>query len=247
MNEALRNAIDAKCIDRLDVAAKLQVDPKTVERWLSGRLPHPNTRAALANLLDADEADLWPALTNGHHPRRFGPEIRDVYPHRRDVPRDVWLKLFASADHEIDILDYTGLFLFEDTAILQLLAAKADAGAHIRVLLGNPCSHDMAHRDEEEDANVPVAAPIASSTLPLLSPLAQRDSLEIHLHSTILYASLFRADDELLANLHIYGVPTAAAPVLSIRRSAEAALFSTYATSFNQTWIHSTKASLNMI
>lgn len=73
MNEALRTALAAKGIDRLDVAAKLQVDPKTVERWLSGRVPHPSTRAALAKLLGVDEDEVWPAAASPHA-RRFGPQ-----------------------------------------------------------------------------------------------------------------------------------------------------------------------------
>ena len=83
-------------------------------------------------------------------PCRFGPEIRAVYPHRWPVPRDVWHTLFANAEHEIDILVYNGLFLFEDTGITQLLATKADTGARIRILLSDPESPEVAQRDQDE-------------------------------------------------------------------------------------------------
>ena len=226
MNEALRNALAAKGIDRLDVAAKLQVDPKTVERWLAGRLPHPNSRAAIAKLLDVDEAELWPVTTDPHV-RRFGPEIRAVYPHRSAVPRNVWHKLFANAEREIDILDYSGLFLFEDADILHLLATKADAGVRIRILLSDPESPEATQRREGQGVCSSIVARIRSAQV-LVEPLVARDSVELHLHRSIIYNSIFRADDRLLANPHIYGMPASDAPVLYLRRSIDASLFASY-------------------
>jgi len=234
VNEALRTALAAKGIDRIDVAAKLQVDPKTVERWLSGRLPHPSSRGALAKLLGVDEDELWPSVDNPHV-RRFGPEIRAVYPHRWAVPRDVWLKHFASADHEIDILDYSGLFLFEDNGMVHLLASKADDGIRIRILLGDPKSPEVAQGGEDEHIGDSVAARIRNAQT-LLKPLVARHGVEVRLHRTIPYNSIFRADNALLANPQIYGTPTAATPVLFLRRSADAALFSNYLDSFEQAW-----------
>ena len=234
MNETLRTALAAKGIDRLDVAAKLQVDPKTVERSLSGRLPHPSTRTALAKLLDVDENELWPS-TDEPHARRFGPEIRAVYPHRWAVPREVWHKLFANAEHEINILVYSGLFLFEDTGMLQLLAAKADTGTRIRILLGDPDSLAVAQRGQDEGIGDSAASRIRNVQA-LIKPLATHDGVELRLHRTVLYNSIYRADDHLLTNPHIYGMPASAAPVLHLRRSADAALFSTYMASFEQAW-----------
>ena len=234
MNETLRTALAAKGIGQLDVATKLQVDPKTVERWLSGRVPHPSSRKALAELLDMSEDDLWPpagAVVN----RRFGPEIRAVYPHRWAVPRHVWHKLFARAEREIDILVYSGLFLFEDTGMLQLLAAKADAGVRIRIALGDPESPEVIQRGEDEGIGDSVAARIRNAQA-LLRPLTAREGVKVRLHRTILYSSIFRADDHLLTNPHIYGTPAAVAPVLHLRRSADSALFSTYLDSFEQVW-----------
>lgn len=234
MNETLRAALTAKGIDRLDVAAKLQVDPKTVERWLAGRLPHPSTRAALAQLLEVSEEELWPDPENPHA-RRFGPEIRAVYPHRSAVPRDIWYKHFADAEHEIDLLVYSGLFLFEDADMVQLLARKADDGIRIRILLGDPESSEVVQRGKDEDVGDSVAARIRNAQA-LIKPLSTHVGVEVRLHRTILYNSIFRSDDALLTNLHIYGTPAAAAPVLHLRRSADAALFSTYLESFDQTW-----------
>jgi hypothetical protein len=60
VNEPLRRALLHARIREDDIAAHLGVDPKTVRRWLGGRIPYPHNRAAVADLLGADEADLWP-------------------------------------------------------------------------------------------------------------------------------------------------------------------------------------------
>ncbi|MFC4020480.1 DUF5753 domain-containing protein [Micromonospora sp. GCM10011542] len=43
------------------LAEKVRVDPKTAGRWLAaGRIPHPRTRLAVAQILGRDAAELWP-------------------------------------------------------------------------------------------------------------------------------------------------------------------------------------------
>ena len=234
MNEALRTALTAKGIDRLDVAAKLQVDPKTVERWLAGRLPHPSTRAALAQLLGVEEEELWPAADEPHA-RSFGPEIRAVYPHRWAVPRDVWHKHFANAEHEIDILAYNGLFLFEDADMPGLLNSKANNGIRVRILLSNPDSPEVTQRDEDEGIGDSLPASMRK-VWTLLKSLDTSDDVEIRLHRATIYNSIFRRDDQILTSPYIYGLPASAAPVLHLRRSSDAALFANYAESFEHTW-----------
>ena len=60
MNEALLHALLRARLREDDIAAHLGVDPKTVRRWLKGRVPYPQNRAAIADLVGVDEADLWP-------------------------------------------------------------------------------------------------------------------------------------------------------------------------------------------
>ena len=104
MNEPLRRALLRARLRENDVAARLGVDPKTVRRWLNGRVPYTGNRAALADLLDADEADLWPGaggpLTVASRPEEMG----SIYPHRWAVPRETWARFFESAEHELGIL-----------------------------------------------------------------------------------------------------------------------------------------------
>lgn len=55
-NERLRAAIATAGLTIEDVAARAEVDPKTVERWIRlGRLPHRAHRFATAKLLGRDE------------------------------------------------------------------------------------------------------------------------------------------------------------------------------------------------
>ncbi|PWU57988.1 hypothetical protein DLJ47_00715 [Micromonospora sp. S4605] len=60
-NEVLRVAMAEKGETVESLAAKVGVDPKTAGRWLtSGRIPHPRTRIAVAEVLGRDAAELWP-------------------------------------------------------------------------------------------------------------------------------------------------------------------------------------------
>ena len=60
VNEPLRRALLRARLREDDLAVRLGVDPKTVRRWLKGRVPYPYNRAAIAELVGADEGELWP-------------------------------------------------------------------------------------------------------------------------------------------------------------------------------------------
>ena len=60
-NERLRSAMAKAQADIEAITQATGVDPKTVQRWLSGRIPHPRHRWAIATLLGEDEGYLWPA------------------------------------------------------------------------------------------------------------------------------------------------------------------------------------------
>ena len=46
------------------------------------------------------------------------------------------------------------------------------------------------------------------------------EGTEFRLHQTPLYNSIYRADDELLVNTHIYGMPATRAPLWHLRKVA---------------------------
>jgi hypothetical protein len=60
-NEALRVAMAEKGETVESLAGKVRVDPKTAARWVAaGRIPHPPTRAAVAEVLGREASELWP-------------------------------------------------------------------------------------------------------------------------------------------------------------------------------------------
>ena len=151
MNETLRRAMLRARLSEEDVAARLQVDPKTVRRWLEGRVPYLRHRWALAGLLDADEADLWPEVRAAIAARSRPAEIKAVYPNRQAMPRQAWQSLFRSAEHEIGILARNGLFLAREPGVLDVLADRARAGARVRICLPNPNTHVRTENGTGED------------------------------------------------------------------------------------------------
>ena len=235
MNEPLRRALLHARLREDDVAARLDVDPKTVRRWLNGRVPYPHNRTAIANLVGADEADLWPDVGGPLAARTRPEELGTVYPHRWTVPREVWTRLFGSAEHEIVILAYSALFLAEDTGILGILADKGRMGVSVRIALGDPDGAQAARRGEEEGIGDAMPAKIRNALM-LYRPLCAVENIEIRLHRTVLYNSLYRADDQLLVNQHTYGIPAAQAPVFCLCKSDGGEMAALYLDSFERVW-----------
>lgn len=234
MNENLRHALIGKRLQAVDVAAALGVDPKTVERWITGRIPYPRHRWAIADLLGAREADLWPELDQRH--RTTGCGLVAMYPHRWAVPHSTWRRLFRTAKHEIDILAYSGLFLAEDAGILRVIADRATAGVRVRILLGDPDDPHVTDRGTEEGIGTDVMAARIRNALTLYRPLRTVKGVEVRLHHSPLYASIYRADTDLMVNTHIYGTPAAQAPVLHFRATKDGGPASAYLDGFEHVW-----------
>jgi hypothetical protein len=218
-----------------DLAETLKVDPKSVERWISGRTPYRRHRYAVAARLGVDEGYLWPdALSADQVASASESEIINIYPHRWTVPSELWRNFFDNAEHEIGVLVYSGLFLSEDAGVRRIFREKADGGANVRILLGDPDAETVKQRDADEGIES-LAAKIKNA-LVMYRPLLGLDGIELRLHQTVLYNSIYRADEQLLVNTHIYGVPASSAPVLHLRRVAGGGMVSTYIDSFEHVW-----------
>jgi transcriptional regulator with XRE-family HTH domain len=238
-NLVLRRAMSAARLRDRDVAEAMRVDPKTVQRWLAGRRPQARHRWALADLVGMHEAELWPGA--GAAPS-IDPEVVTVYPHRSSVPRTVWHDLFAGAQREIGILVYSGLFLAEDVDLMQVLAGKAAAGVGVRVLLGDPDAATVTRRGADEGIDDAMAAK-AHNALVLHRSLTVPHGTQVRLHATVLYTSLYRADDQVLVNSHVYGLGAAQAPVLHLCRRDGGRLFASYTEAFERVWTTGTAVS----
>jgi hypothetical protein len=231
----LARALRGAGITTVDVAARLSVDPKTVQRWLSGRMPYPRHRDALVRLTGWSAHDLWPSLPRRTEPATVADEVRIVYPHRSTVPPDAWARLIGGAEHEISILAYSALFLAEDATVPTLLRERARAGVRVRIVLGDPSGRNVALRGEEERIGTGMSARIRTALVGF-APIVAEPGVMLRLHDTVLYTSLCRADDELLVNPHVYGRPGAHAPVFHLKRHRSDGMVATYVASFERVW-----------
>jgi transcriptional regulator with XRE-family HTH domain len=234
VNEALRQAMLRARVRETDVAARLGVDPKTVRRWLKGRVPYPANRAALADLVNADEVDLWPEAV-GPPDRTRPDELQAVYPHRWAIPREVWVHFFKSAEREIGILAYSALFLAEDSGIINIIHDRARFGVRVRIVLGDPQSSAVVQRGADERIGNAMPAKV-NNALALFASTSVIENISIRVHQTVLYNSLYRSDDRLLVNQHLYGLPAARAPVFYFRQAETGDILDTYLSSFERIW-----------
>jgi len=235
-NERLRAAILEKGLTANTLASDLGVDIKTVERWVNGRMPYRRHRYAVASRLAVDEGYLWPdALSRDQVVAASESELVAVYPHRSEVPRDAWRRLFESGDEEIGVLVYAGLFLAEDAGLQRIIRKKAESGARVRFLIGDQHDRHIAERGEQEGVGDAMAAKIRNA-LVLYRPLLEVESIEFRMHRTVLYNSIYRADDQLMVNTHVYGVTAPHAPVWHLRRVAGGEFARVYLESFERVW-----------
>src|SRR5258707_2709150 len=151
-NERLRALLLERGVTPAKLADAVQVDHKTIERWIvAGRVPYRRHRYAVAAFFGVDESYIWPdALNRDEVVAASESEIVAVYPHRWAVPREAWGHLFEQASREIGILVYSGHFMAEDAGLRRLLASKAQAGARVRILLGDPESPFVVERGQSE-------------------------------------------------------------------------------------------------
>lgn len=236
-NERLRAALLQQGMTVAGLAESIGVDEKTVERWITqDRVPYRRHRYAAASLLGADEVYLWPeALTQDQVTSASGSEVVTIYPHRWSVPRDAWGRLFATAEREIGVLVYSGLFLAEDTGLHRLFREKAEVGVRVRILLGDPDSPQVAERGSDEGIDEAMSMKIRNA-LVLYKQLRGLAGVEFRLHRTTLYNSLYFSDEQVLVNTHVYGVAASQAPVWHLKRIPGGDLFNTYAESFERVW-----------
>jgi transcriptional regulator with XRE-family HTH domain len=240
MNENLRRALLRARLNEEDVAAQLQVDPKTVRRWLEGRVPYLRHRWTLANLLEADEPDLWPQTPAAIAARSKPAEIMAVYPNRQAMPHQTWRSLFRSAEHEIGILDHDGLFLTQEPGVLDVLSDRGHAGVRVRICLPNPNVHFRAENATGEDPGDTVCDENLEDLAPF--PRLRQIGAEIRLHRTVLYSTLYRSDNQILVAQHLYGIASEREPVIHLRSAAAGDMAATYLNVFERIWATSLPA-----
>jgi len=97
----------------------------------------------------------------------------------------------------------------------------------------------VQQRGDDEGIGAGMAARIHMS-LAYLRPAFRSASVEVRLHSTVLYNSIYRFDNDILVNSHAYGAPAAQSPVLHYRRFDGGRVFNHYLASFERVWATAT-------
>jgi hypothetical protein len=213
------------------------VDPKSVERWVNvNRVPRRTTALRAAEILGEDVHALWPTLRQPRKARGVSPDLEALYTQRAELPVSVFIDLFQQARQHIDILVYAAVFLHEAYPKLNtLLTERAAEGCAVRITVGDPDSPHVRQREQEERYGHGIDSRCRLALMHY-RPLADTPGIELRTHSTTLYNSIYRADDQMLVNAHVWGVNAYAAPVWHLRRSADGGMFDTYAASFDAVW-----------
>ncbi|MFJ4870458.1 XRE family transcriptional regulator [Streptomyces sp. NPDC088757] len=239
MNERLHSVLAQRGVSPESLAEACEVDPKTVGRWLGGRVPHPRHRFSVARHLRVEETFLWPGrVLRGGRPGSGpgGSEILGTYQNRASVPRETWLALLQGAQRQVDVLIFSGTFFAQTNPhVAKMLAERAAAGVRVRLCFGDPRGRAVATRGWEEGIGDTLAAKIRAS-LTYYRPLLSEAGCEVRLHDTTLYNSLFRYDDDLMVNPHVWGQPASANPLFHLRRADATGWFDNYAQSFDAVW-----------
>lgn len=235
-NDRLRSTLRSTGFSESALAEELGVDPKTVQRWITkGRSPHRLTAMRAAKVLDVPAEWLWPDLENAETGAAGG-EVVHFYPHRAQVPRNVWLELVVSAKRRIDFITYASLFMGEENPeAIQIMKRKAASGVQIRIGLGDPDSPEIALRGREERMPEGIPGRIRMA-LAYYRPLVGVPGVTFNLHRTTLYNSIYRFDDQMMINQHAFGTYGYMAPILHLRKVESADLFTMYERSFDLAW-----------
>lgn len=219
------------------LAKEVEVDPKSVERWANlGRTPRRATALQAAEALGEDVHALWPTLRQARPARAISPELVALYEQRADIPVSTFADMMKQARERIDVLVYAAVFLHEAYPRLNdLLCERAAEGCAVRIAVGDVASANVQARGREERFGHGIESR-CQLALMHYRPLIGVPGIEVRTHGTTLYNSLYRADDQLLVNAHVWGVNAYGAPVWHLRRNGDGGMFDTYADSFNAVW-----------
>lgn len=89
----------------------------------------------------------------------------------------------------------------------------------MRLLFGDPDSSFVADRGRDEGIGDAMASKIRNS-LVHYAPLKGAPGVDVNLHGTTLYNSVYGFDDAMLVNTHVYGLAAGHAPVLAVADGA---------------------------
>lgn len=238
-NDPLRHALLAARMTSRDLAAAIEVDPKTVERWMSSpaRIPRAGHRRAAADVLGVDEETVWPDALRAAIKTGADREIVTVYPYRSGVPRSLWRDLITRADERIVLAGYTSYFLWlEIPGLRGTLARKAAAGTQIRAIVGDPASEVTRERERVEAVPLTVSTRIAVTVDELSRLRRQAPTVEARYSDRHVASSVWIMDGDMLVSYHLADLVGHDSPTFHIRRRGDDGLYDRFARHVDWLW-----------
>ena len=156
-NDRLAEAMARAGLTSGDLAASVDVDPRTVDRLIAdrARVPRAHARHAIAEAVQVPVGMLWPSVSSSGQTT----EVEAIYPSRAAMPSGLVMSLLTAAAAQVDILTFAGMWLWDTVAGFgTTLAAKAQNGVSVRVCLGDPAGDAVRIRGAEEGIDDLLAA-----------------------------------------------------------------------------------------
>ncbi|MBB5120054.1 helix-turn-helix domain-containing protein [Streptomyces eurocidicus] len=243
MNTALRSAMADAGLSSRQLALRVGVSGKTVERWISDPelTPHPRNRHDVCAALGVDEDMLWPKAVKERIKAGTDREIVRSYPYRSACPSTVWGDLVDAAEEELLFAGFTNYFLWLDQPdFVGTLRRKLKQGCRVRFLLGDPAGEVTRQREQIEDVALQVSTRIRI-TLEHLEKLGPAENLETRFSAppdatNHVSLSVFRFDDQALVTPHLARLVGHDSPLLHLRRHGEGGMFSRFAEHGEELW-----------
>lgn len=209
-NENLYQALESADLTAEDLAGLVQVDVRTVRRWLSGKPPYPRHRAQIARALKLTEQALWPDI-----PASTETQPRDLlsgYPSADSIAIPSTETLIQAARERIELLDET---LGDELTgeVTERLIQKAHEGVGVRIM-------------------------VVDTTSGLASLLGQ-PGIQLRVIEPGEHQSVHRYDDQMLITLPLAGDPDEP-PLIHIRRKGTGGLFDRFTSHLEDSWEHGT-------
>lgn len=108
-------------------------------------------------------------------------------------------------------------------------------GCRVRIALGAADGPNVAARGREERFGHGIESR-CELALMHCRPIVGTRNVEVRTHDTTLYNSIYRADDDLMVNAHLWGVNAFGAPMWRLRRHPAGSMADAYLESFDAVW-----------
>jgi transcriptional regulator with XRE-family HTH domain len=211
-NDNLRQALQQAGLTGEDLAQIVEVDARTVRRWLTGTTPFARQRGKVARALDTTEHDLWPEIAIAPPPRatKQPTDLVAGYTTASDLDAPDWKALMRDATDQIELLGDTLHQILTTTGVPELLAAKAAHGCAVRILISRPGPH--------------------------LAPLADQSEIAIRVLEGPAHHTIYRFDEQLLLLLHLADEDPERALSFHLRRASAGGLFDRLTEHYRYLW-----------